>query len=178
MHLYLVVVRQVGDCNYFQVICITNTMPDQTLDKPVRWQIYHSGSWHHLVHLFPYNQHLSIIYFARMLCTGNMGNLFFIIIPAICEESDNPFGSSDCSTDGDAYASLSSAVLILIPSLKNFPIFLTLNTCLLWTINCSAWFKCWVTHLDELSLGNYINENPIPSIVMSLLFLWMCGSFV
>lgn len=41
---------------------------------------------------------------------GNMGNLFFIIIPAICEESDNPFGSSDCSTDGDAYASLSSAL--------------------------------------------------------------------
>ena len=120
MHLYLVVVRQVGDCNYFQVICITNTMPDQTLDKPVRWQIYYSGSWHHLVHLFQYNQHLSIIYFAGMLCTGNMGNLFFIIIPAICEESDNPFGSSDCSTDGDAYASLSSAVLILIPSLKFF----------------------------------------------------------
>ncbi|WJZ82969.1 hypothetical protein VitviT2T_002688 [Vitis vinifera] len=31
-----------------------------------------------------------------MLCTGNMGNLFFIIIPTICEESNNPFGSWIC----------------------------------------------------------------------------------
>ncbi|CBI37380.3 unnamed protein product, partial [Vitis vinifera] len=27
---------------------------------------------------------------------GNMGNLFFIIIPTICEESNNPFGSWIC----------------------------------------------------------------------------------
>ena len=58
-----------------------------------------------------------------MLCAGNMGNLFFIVIPAICEESNSPFVSFDCTRDGDTYASLSSAVLILILSVKKLPIF-------------------------------------------------------
>ncbi|KAA8532104.1 hypothetical protein F0562_006754 [Nyssa sinensis] len=42
---------------------------------------------------------------------GNLGNLLLIIIPAVCEESNSPFGdSSTCSTDGEAYASLSMAI--------------------------------------------------------------------
>ncbi|XP_021295730.1 protein PIN-LIKES 3-like [Herrania umbratica] len=42
---------------------------------------------------------------------GNMGNLLLIMIPAACEESNNPFGdSSVCSTHAEAYASLSMAV--------------------------------------------------------------------
>ncbi|KAA8532106.1 hypothetical protein F0562_006752 [Nyssa sinensis] len=42
---------------------------------------------------------------------GNLGNLLLIIIPAVCEESNSPFGdSSTCSTDGVAYASLSMAI--------------------------------------------------------------------
>ncbi|KAK6271108.1 hypothetical protein POUND7_008206 [Theobroma cacao] len=42
---------------------------------------------------------------------GNRGNLLHIMIPAICEESNNPFGdSSVCSTHAEAYASLSMAV--------------------------------------------------------------------
>ncbi|XP_022748281.1 protein PIN-LIKES 3-like [Durio zibethinus] len=45
-------------------------------------------------------------------CTaGNLGNLLFIIVPAVCDESDSPFAdSSTCSTDAEAYASLSMAV--------------------------------------------------------------------
>ncbi|KAK3221175.1 hypothetical protein Dsin_008200 [Dipteronia sinensis] len=42
---------------------------------------------------------------------GNLGNLPLIIVPALCEESDSPFGeSSVCSTYGEAYATLSMAV--------------------------------------------------------------------
>ncbi|CDP01746.1 unnamed protein product [Coffea canephora] len=42
---------------------------------------------------------------------GNLGNLLLIIIPAVCEENDSPFGdSSTCSTNGEAYASLSMAI--------------------------------------------------------------------
>ncbi|KAK2657708.1 hypothetical protein Ddye_010760 [Dipteronia dyeriana] len=42
---------------------------------------------------------------------GNLGNLPLIIVPALCEESDSPFGeSSVCSTYGEACASLSMAV--------------------------------------------------------------------
>ncbi|KAI8536725.1 hypothetical protein RHMOL_Rhmol10G0279300 [Rhododendron molle] len=45
---------------------------------------------------------------------GNLGNLLLIIIPAVCDESNSPFGdSSTCTTDGDAYASLSMAVMSL-----------------------------------------------------------------
>lgn len=46
--------------------------------------------------------------------TGNLGNLLFIIIPAVCKESNSPFGdSSVCSSDGEAYASLSMAVGVI-----------------------------------------------------------------
>ncbi|EEF33839.1 auxin:hydrogen symporter, putative [Ricinus communis] len=42
---------------------------------------------------------------------GNLGNLLLIIVPAVCEESNSPFGdSTTCSTYGEAYASLSMAV--------------------------------------------------------------------
>jgi predicted permease len=42
---------------------------------------------------------------------GNLGNLLLIIIPAVCDESNSPFGdSSTCTTDGNAYASLSMAI--------------------------------------------------------------------
>ncbi|CAK9136073.1 unnamed protein product [Ilex paraguariensis] len=42
---------------------------------------------------------------------GNLGNLLLIIIPAVCEEKNSPFGdSSTCSTNGEAYASLSMAI--------------------------------------------------------------------
>ncbi|XP_059623379.1 protein PIN-LIKES 1-like isoform X2 [Cornus florida] len=42
---------------------------------------------------------------------GNLGNLLLIIIPAVCDEANSPFGdSSTCSTDGEAYASLSMAI--------------------------------------------------------------------
>ncbi|XP_018818771.1 protein PIN-LIKES 3-like isoform X2 [Juglans regia] len=42
---------------------------------------------------------------------GNLGNLFLIILPSVCEEDDSPFGdSSVCSTDAEAYAVLSMAL--------------------------------------------------------------------
>lgn len=42
---------------------------------------------------------------------GNMGNLLLIIVPAVCQESNSPFGdASVCSSYGKAYASLSMAV--------------------------------------------------------------------
>lgn len=42
---------------------------------------------------------------------GNLGNLPLIILPAVCEEENSPFGdSSVCTTDGEAYAALSMAV--------------------------------------------------------------------
>lgn len=45
------------------------------------------------------------------LWTGNLGNLLLIIVPAVCDETNSPFGdSSTCSTNGEAYASLSMAV--------------------------------------------------------------------
>ncbi|EOY18969.1 PREDICTED: protein PIN-LIKES 3 isoform X2 [Theobroma cacao] len=40
---------------------------------------------------------------------GNLGNLLLIIVPAVCTESNTPFGDS-CSTYAEAYASLSMAV--------------------------------------------------------------------
>lgn len=96
---------------------------------PVRWQDV-GFTILAFVHYFQYNQRLSIAYFDGMICTGNLGNLLLIIIPAICEEEDNPFGDSDCSTNGEAYASLSLAVLymILIPK---FPKFFIMNACLI-----------------------------------------------
>ncbi|XP_021863739.1 protein PIN-LIKES 1-like [Spinacia oleracea] len=42
---------------------------------------------------------------------GNLGNLLLIVIPAICNEPDNPFGEySVCMGDGAAYVSVSMAV--------------------------------------------------------------------
>ncbi|KAK9756611.1 hypothetical protein RND81_01G109400 [Saponaria officinalis] len=42
---------------------------------------------------------------------GNMGNMLFIIIPAVCKEKGTPFGAPDeCQTFGMAYASLSMAI--------------------------------------------------------------------
>ncbi|KAF5453773.1 hypothetical protein F2P56_023493 [Juglans regia] len=42
---------------------------------------------------------------------GNLGNLLLIIVPAVCDETNSPFGdSSTCSTNGEVYASLSMAV--------------------------------------------------------------------
>ncbi|XVE68672.1 hypothetical protein DITRI_Ditri09bG0087600 [Diplodiscus trichospermus] len=46
--------------------------------------------------------------------TGNLGNLLLIVVPAVCEEPNNPFAdSSTCSTDAEAYASLSMAVSVI-----------------------------------------------------------------
>ncbi|XP_073036898.1 protein PIN-LIKES 3-like [Primulina eburnea] len=42
---------------------------------------------------------------------GNLGNLFLIIVPAVCKEQGSPFGNPDvCHTYGMAYASLSMAI--------------------------------------------------------------------
>ncbi|KAL6655335.1 hypothetical protein ACP70R_006161 [Stipagrostis hirtigluma subsp. patula] len=42
---------------------------------------------------------------------GNWGNIFFIIIPALCKEKGSPFGAPDvCQTYGLAYSSLSMAI--------------------------------------------------------------------
>ncbi|KAJ6776644.1 hypothetical protein OIU74_000768 [Salix koriyanagi] len=42
---------------------------------------------------------------------GNLGNLLLIIVPAVCSESNSPFGDSTvCASYGMAYASLSMAV--------------------------------------------------------------------
>ncbi|KAK8611024.1 hypothetical protein V6N13_131089 [Hibiscus sabdariffa] len=42
---------------------------------------------------------------------ANLGNMLLIILPALCEEANSPFGdSSTCSAYGEAYASLSLAI--------------------------------------------------------------------
>ncbi|CAL5073625.1 unnamed protein product [Urochloa decumbens] len=42
---------------------------------------------------------------------GNLGNIFLIIIPALCKEKGSPFGETDvCQTYGLAYSSLSMAI--------------------------------------------------------------------
>ncbi|CAN6174809.1 unnamed protein product [Urochloa humidicola] len=42
---------------------------------------------------------------------GNLGNIFLIIIPALCKEKGSPFGQHDvCQTYGLAYSSLSMAI--------------------------------------------------------------------
>ncbi|XP_022975359.1 protein PIN-LIKES 3-like [Cucurbita maxima] len=42
---------------------------------------------------------------------GNLGNIFLIILPAVCKEKGSPFGASNvCTTYGLAYASLSMAI--------------------------------------------------------------------
>ncbi|GLT89291.1 hypothetical protein SLE2022_072790 [Rubroshorea leprosula] len=43
---------------------------------------------------------------------GNIGNLLLVVLPELCEESNSPFGdSSTCSTNAEAYASFSLAIL-------------------------------------------------------------------
>ncbi|KAM3276243.1 hypothetical protein ACQJBY_044555 [Aegilops geniculata] len=43
---------------------------------------------------------------------GNLGNIFLIIIPALCKEKGSPFGAPDvCQTYGLAYSSLSLAII-------------------------------------------------------------------
>lgn len=55
--------------------------------------------------------------------TANLGNMLNIILPALCEEMNSPFGdSSTCSAYGKAYASLSlavSSVLLLLHECLN-----------------------------------------------------------
>ncbi|XVE99223.1 hypothetical protein REPUB_Repub03eG0179000 [Reevesia pubescens] len=42
---------------------------------------------------------------------ANLGNMLLIILPALCEEKNSPFGHiSTCSADGKAYASISLAI--------------------------------------------------------------------
>uniref|UniRef100_A0ACD5YEV6 Uncharacterized protein n=2 Tax=Avena sativa TaxID=4498 RepID=A0ACD5YEV6_AVESA len=42
---------------------------------------------------------------------GNLGNIFLIVIPALCKEKGSPFGAPDvCQTYGLAYSSLSLAI--------------------------------------------------------------------
>ncbi|XP_050282685.1 protein PIN-LIKES 3-like isoform X2 [Quercus robur] len=42
---------------------------------------------------------------------GNLGNFPLIIIPAVCDDDNSPFGdSSVCSTDGESYVALSMAI--------------------------------------------------------------------
>ncbi|MBA0572862.1 hypothetical protein Golob_000170, partial [Gossypium lobatum] len=54
---------------------------------------------------------------------ANLGNMLNIILPALCEETNSPFGdSSTCSTYGESYASLSlavSSVLLLLRECVN-----------------------------------------------------------
>ncbi|KAM4081951.1 hypothetical protein ACJW30_11G132300 [Castanea mollissima] len=42
---------------------------------------------------------------------GNLGNFLLIIIPAVCDDDNSPFGdSSVCSTDGESYVAFSMAI--------------------------------------------------------------------
>ncbi|XP_057861984.2 protein PIN-LIKES 7 [Cryptomeria japonica] len=44
-------------------------------------------------------------------CSGNLGNLLLIIVPALCEQNGSPFGDVDvCMDYGIAYASFSMAI--------------------------------------------------------------------
>ncbi|KAF5798493.1 putative membrane transport protein [Helianthus annuus] len=55
-------------------------------------------------------QHLKGLVFGAC-SAGNLGNMLFIIVPAVCKEKGAPFGESDvCSEYGLAYASLSMAI--------------------------------------------------------------------
>lgn len=49
------------------------------------------------------------------MLAGNLGNLVYIIVLAVCKESSSPFGAADvCYKNGLAYASLSMAVCYFI----------------------------------------------------------------
>ncbi|KAL6655336.1 hypothetical protein ACP70R_006162 [Stipagrostis hirtigluma subsp. patula] len=56
-------------------------------------------------------QRLAEIRYSPKHCRGNWGNIFLIIIPALCKEKGSPFGAPDvCQTYGLAYSSLSMAI--------------------------------------------------------------------
>ncbi|KAH9316300.1 hypothetical protein KI387_024927, partial [Taxus chinensis] len=55
-------------------------------------------------------EHLKGIVVANC-CSGNLGNLLFIVIPAMCQEKGSPFGEPKaCKVYGTAYASFSMAL--------------------------------------------------------------------
>ncbi|KAK4347540.1 hypothetical protein RND71_033879 [Anisodus tanguticus] len=58
-------------------------------------------------------QHHSLV--ISCCAAGNLGSMLLIIIPAVCEGKNSPSGdSSTCSTNGQAYASLSMAIVGII----------------------------------------------------------------
>lgn len=51
----------------------------------------------------------------HFISTGNLGNLLLIMILAVCEESNSQFGDSiTCTSNGEACASLSMAVMFKV----------------------------------------------------------------
>ncbi|KAL2529778.1 Auxin efflux carrier family protein [Forsythia ovata] len=61
----------------------------------------------------PFN--ILITFIIGCCAAGNLGNMLFIIIPAVCKERGSPFGDPDvCSKYGMAYASLSMAGAIYL----------------------------------------------------------------
>lgn len=73
------------------------------------------ASFQHLMIYFIYDQKVIVhnIFRERLICAGNLGNFPLIIIPAVCDEDNSPFGdSSVCSTDGESYVALSMAVIV------------------------------------------------------------------
>ena len=79
------------------------------------------ATFHRLMHHFIYDRKVIVhnIFRGKLLCAGNLGNLLLIILPAVCDEDNSPFGdSSVCSTDGEAYAALSMAVIVYCSCFK------------------------------------------------------------
>ena len=79
------------------------------------------ATFHRLMHHFIYDRKGIVhnIFRGKLLCAGNLGNLLLIILPAVCDEDNSPFGdSSVCSTDGEAYAALSMAVIVYCSCFK------------------------------------------------------------
>lgn len=63
-----------------------------------------------LVRITPTPEHLHGLVIG-CCSAGNLGNLLLIIIPAVCQEKNSPFGDfTTCSTNGQAYVSLSMAM--------------------------------------------------------------------
>ncbi|KAL9225694.1 hypothetical protein vseg_001588 [Gypsophila vaccaria] len=82
---------------------------------------------------------------------GNMGNMLFIIIPAVCKEKGTPFGAPDeCHTFGMAYASLSMAI----------------GAIYLWSYVYNMVRLCAIknpkeTRIDDSSVENPCDETPV-----------------
>ena len=79
------------------------------------------ATFHRHMHHFIYDRKGIVhnIFRGKLLCAGNLGNLLLIILPAVCDEDNSPFGdSSVCSTDGEAYAALSMAVIVYCSCFK------------------------------------------------------------